>query len=153
MTLLHDAYTALLSGLTHRTGNEIHWHDGDGCPITVEPIDVDSDSYIVRRYRESGSLNSEVHYCHNQRHGKDTVRHKNGQLMWEKNYHRGQIHGKSVCWNPNGQKNWEEDWYKGKRHGKHMWWNNDGSLFEEKYYIYDCQVIPEEWKQHNEPTA
>jgi len=62
MTLLHDAYTALLAGLTHRTGNEIHWHDEDGNPITVEPVDVESCICRVRSYYEDGSLCWEKDY-------------------------------------------------------------------------------------------
>jgi hypothetical protein len=40
MSILHDAYIALLSGLTYRTGNEIYWYDEYNNPITIEPIDI-----------------------------------------------------------------------------------------------------------------
>jgi len=96
MTLLHDAYTALLSGLTHRTGNEIHWYDNNGCPITVEPIDVQAGSYVVRRYREDGGLNYEERYLQNQLHGKSTYWYCKGQKQYELNYHHSQRHGKSM---------------------------------------------------------
>jgi hypothetical protein len=48
MTLLHDAYAALLAGLTTKTGNEINWEDKSGKLITVEPLDIKISTYIVR---------------------------------------------------------------------------------------------------------
>ena len=90
MTLLHDAYTALLAGLTHRTNNEIHWENEWGYPITVEPIDIEQCKYIVRRYYD------------------------NGQKWWERGYQNGQRHGKNIGWYFNGQKWWEEEWQNGK---------------------------------------
>ena len=55
MTLLHDAYTAWLAGITTKTGNEIHWEDEDGNPITIEPVDVSKEKYILRGYYSSGN--------------------------------------------------------------------------------------------------
>jgi hypothetical protein len=52
MNLLYDAYVALLSGITYKTGNEIHWHDKIGNPITLEPIDIKKKRYIVRYYKD-----------------------------------------------------------------------------------------------------
>jgi len=82
MTLLHDAYTALLDGLTHKTGNEIHWYDEHGNSITVEPVDVEQERYVVRYYRKGGSLDLEENYQQEQLHGKSIVWHLNGNLEW-----------------------------------------------------------------------
>jgi len=129
MTLLHDAYTALLSGLTHKTGNEIHWHDEDGYPITVEPIDVDAETYVVRHYRES-----------------------NGDLYWEGRYQKKQLHGKSTGWHPNGQKYWEEGYRQGQLH-ESIEWGEDGTLMCELYYINGYWVTPEKLGKHNDTTT
>ena len=90
MTLLHDAYTALLAGLTYKTNNEIHWEDERGRPITVEPIDMEQCKYIVRRYWE------------------------NGQKRWEDECQNGLPHGKYIGWHENGQKHWESEYQNGK---------------------------------------
>jgi len=129
MSLLHDAYTALLSGLTHKTGNEIHWYNKDGCPITVEPIDIESESYMVRRYREDGSL------------------------RWEINYLQDQPHGKCLGWHYNGQLHWETDYVNGQRHGKHIGWSREGEKSFEYHYINDLSTTLEEWEQHDDSTT
>jgi len=84
MSLLHDAYTALLSGLTTKTGNEINWEDEEGEPITVEPIDINKEIYKVRHYWP------------------------NGNKHWEIDYQKGQIHGKQIEWRENGEVKLEE---------------------------------------------
>jgi len=111
MSLLHDVYTALLSGLAYKIGNEIHWHDEYGHPITVEPIDVESESYVVRYYGEDGSLE------------------------WEENYHQNQLHCKSFRWYSNGQKFLEEGYYQDQLHGKYIRRHKDGTFWYEQHYI------------------
>jgi len=131
MNLLHDAYTALLAGLTHRTGNEIHWVGRLGDPITVEPVDVSAGSYIVRCYNEYGSLWEETDYFQNQRHGRFIWYHPNGQKRWEKYYHQNLLHGKCVGWYPNGQIRWEKHYHHGQLHGQDIEWHNNGyKIFE-----------------------
>ena len=70
MTILHDVYVALLSGLAYKTGNEIHWVDERNSPVTVEPIDTEECRYVVRRYYSNGSKSWEREY-------------QNGQLIKE----------------------------------------------------------------------
>ena len=110
MSLLHDAYTALLSGLTTKTGNEIHWQDKKGNPITIEPIDVSKNKYIIRRY------------------------YSNGKKWWEDNYQNGQLHGKSIGWHENGNKWREEEWLNGQLHGKYTEWHYDGNKYRQDDY-------------------
>lgn len=62
MSLLHDVYTALLSGLTYKTGNEIHWYDKNGNQITVEPKNTGNNDYIIRRYHDNGNIYWEMKY-------------------------------------------------------------------------------------------
>jgi len=153
MSLLHDAYTALLSGLTHRTGKEINWHDSVGNPITVEPINVESESYVVRYYREDGGLWREENYMQSKLHGKYRWRYPNGQLHWEEDYVNGQRHGKFIWWHENGQEHVRENYVDGKPHGKSMWWHEDGTLRYEYYYIHGHTVTLEEWDGHNDATT
>jgi len=177
MTLLHDAYTALLSGLTHRTGNEIHWHDENGHPITVEPVDVEVGSYVVKYYREDGNLYWEIHYLQDQRHGKSIGWYENGQLQWETGYHQGQMHGKDIKWYTNGQLYWEINYIQKQRHGKSIFWDKSGQtrweidyhqdqlhgksimlhsngvLIYEDYYINGRLVTHKEWERYNESIA
>jgi antitoxin component YwqK of YwqJK toxin-antitoxin module len=134
MTLLHDAYVAWMSGLTHKTGNEIHWQDENGKPITVGPISVAECKYVVRHYYENGQKHWEANYHQDLRHGKYIGWHKNGQKYWEIDYHQGQRHGKVIRWYENGQKHWEEDYYQDQRHGKDIRWYKDGQkCWEEEY--------------------
>jgi len=177
MTLLHDAYIALLSGLTYKTGDEIHWHDENVDPITVELFDVEAYRYIVRRYREDDSLCIEKNYLKDQLHGKSIGWYDNGELHWEADYAKGKLHGKYRWWDPNGQLKWEKDclngklhgnctwWHpngqlhceadyaKGKLHGKDRGWHGDGTLWYEEHYINGSRVTREYWEQHNESTT
>jgi len=177
MTLLHNAYTALLSGLTHRTGKEIHWHDEDGYPITVEPVDVERESCVVRYYGNDSSLcieknylqdqlhgkstywyckgqkQYELNYHYNQRHNKSMSWYENGQLKWELNYVSGQLHGKYIWWYPNGQLRWVTGYNQDQRHGQCTMWREDGTLRGEDYYINGRKATREQWEQHNEPTT
>ena len=114
MSILHDAYTALLSGLTTKTGNEIHWEDKDGKPITIEPIDVENERYIVRYYYPNGQKDWEAEYQNDQLHGKSIRWYENGQKYWETDYQNNQLHGKSIGWYENGQKSWERDYQNGQ---------------------------------------
>jgi len=153
MNLLHDAYTALLSGITYRTGSEIHWHNKYGHLITVEPVDVERESYIVRYYYENGSLDLEENYSQRQLHGKYTSWYKNGQKCWEEDYVNGQLHGKCIEWYESGQKEWETNYVNDQKHGKSAVWSKDGTLIHETYYIHGRIATREEWKRYNESTT
>ena len=79
MSLLHDAYVALLSGLTTQNNrNEIYWKNNFGKPITIEIIDAETEIYIVRGY-------------YGMYHGK-----------WESCYKGDELHGIQKMWDRNG---------------------------------------------------
>jgi antitoxin component YwqK of YwqJK toxin-antitoxin module len=134
MTILHDAYVALLSGLTTKTNNEIHWEDENGAPITVELISVAECKYVIRRYYNSGQIRKEVNYHQDLRHGKDNGWYKSGQKKWEDNYYQGQQHGKNIGWYDGGQKCYEIDYHQGQRHGKYIEWRKNGRKWWEEEY-------------------
>ena len=134
MTLLHDAYTALLSGLTTKTGNEIHWQNKFGEDITVEPIDVSKEKYIVRRYYPNENKEYEVEYQNGKLHGKSIYWWQNGNKHWEQEYQNGQRHGKYIGWDENGNKKLESGWQNGQFHGKHIGWDENGNKIWEFEY-------------------
>ena len=139
MTLLHDAYTAWLSGLTHKTGNEIHWENKYGNPITVELIDAEQEKYIVRDYWENGNVMWEEEYQNSQPHGKNIGWHYNGNKLWEVEYQNGQPHGKNIGWHDNGNKQWEGEYQNGQPHGKSIgWYENGNVMWEEEYQNGEC---------------
>ena len=137
MSLLHDAYTALLSGLTTKTGNEINWEDENKNPITVEPIDINKEIYKARYYRPNGNKCREIDYQKDQLHGKDIAWWESGTKHWETDYQKGQRHGKDIEWYKSGNKRWEIDYQKGQCHGKHIRWNENGKVKSEKLYEND----------------
>jgi antitoxin component YwqK of YwqJK toxin-antitoxin module len=114
MSLLHDVYTALLSGLTYKTGNEIHWNDKNGNPITIEPIDINQNKYIIRRYFKNGQKHWETEYQNGKRHGKSINWYESGNKWFEAKYQNGKLHGKNIYWYENGNKAYEHKYQNGK---------------------------------------
>jgi len=175
--ILHDAYAALLAGVTYRTGNEIHWYDENGHQITVEPVDVERESYKIRYYRRDGGLKYETDYLQGKIHGKSVAWYIHGQKYWEADYCQGKLHGKNISWHTNGQIRLEEyycqnqrhgkhiafysngqaqleaNYYKGQRHGLSITWCSDGQLYSKCYYINGDWATLEEWEQHNDSTT
>jgi antitoxin component YwqK of YwqJK toxin-antitoxin module len=91
MNLLHDAYTALLSGLTYKTGNEIHWKSEYGSPVTVEPVDIEKCRYIVRYYYPNGQVKHKIEYQNGKLHGKYIGWYNNGYKAYEYEYQDGKL--------------------------------------------------------------
>jgi len=82
MTLLHDAMTAYLAGLTTKLNEkEIWWQNESGFKVTVELVDTDSEQYIVRRYYDNGNLWWQDNYCKDKRHGSCIDYLENGDLL------------------------------------------------------------------------
>jgi antitoxin component YwqK of YwqJK toxin-antitoxin module len=134
MNLLHDAYTALLSGLTYKTGNEIHWNDENGNLITVEPIDIKKCRYIVRYYYPNRQVEHKIEYQNDKRHGKGVGRYKNGEKSFEYEYQSGKPHGKYIGWYENGNKEYEYEYQNGRLYGKYIWWSKNGKKENEYEY-------------------
>jgi len=85
MSTLHDAYTALLSGLTYKKNGKIKWiknsHD-----IWITIIDVDKEEYYLEYD------NGDKHWFQKeQRHRLDgpAVEYPNGDTLW---YRKGKLH-------------------------------------------------------------
>ena len=135
MTILHDVYIALLSGLTHKTGNEIHWQSEDNYPITIEPVNIEQCKYIIRTYN-NGKINWETEYKNGKKHGKSAGWYCNGQKAWEDEYKNGQLHGTSMSWRMDGQKYLEIEYQNGQQHGKSMRWNHIGQKYLEVEFEY-----------------
>ena len=134
MSILHDAYTALLAGLTHKTGNEIHWQDNNNNPITIEPIDAENERYIVRTYYSNGQKYHETEYQNNIRHGKHIEWFENGEKSAEREYENDRPHGKHIEWYNKDNRYSEYEYCHGKRHGKFIWFDLLGNkTFETEY--------------------
>ena len=134
MTLLHDAYTAWLSGITTKTGNEIHWQDEKGYPITIEPVDVSKGKYIVRHYYSNGNKYLEEEYQNEKLHGKCFGWYISRNKSWEQEYQNGQPHGKSIDWYESGNKYREDEYQNGRLYGKSIGWDDGGNkLWESEY--------------------
>ena len=127
MSLLHDAYVALLAGLTTKTGEEIHWKGKYGESLTIEPIDIETEKYIVREYRKNGGKRWEDEYQYNKLHGKTTRWYENGNKQFEIRCKNNIRHGKSTWWNPNGNKKCESEYQNGELHGKVIVWDSNGN--------------------------
>lgn len=143
MTLLHDAYVALLSGLTTRKNeSEIWWHDRYGLDITVEPLDAAEETYIVRHY-DGVSLISESHYKSHRRHGPYLQWGFHGQLECRANYADGQIHGTLERFYSSGQRFSQADYVHGVRHGVHYEWGEEGQLLNKHSYMHGARHGPQ----------
>jgi len=126
MTLLHDAYVALLSGLTTRKNErEIWWHNHNGLKVTVEPIDINTGIYVIRNYKKDGGIYWERHYLHDQVHGRCREWYPSGCIWIEHHYQYNQLHGKTTRYHENG-------------------------LFKtERYYIHGEEATQEQWERYN----
>ena len=47
MNFLHDAYTALLAGLTHKENGKIKWVDQHDDDIWITTLDIDKEEYYI----------------------------------------------------------------------------------------------------------
>jgi len=115
MSLLHDAYTALLSGLTYKENGKIRWANENNRDIWITIIDVNKEKYYVEYIN-------------------------NGDKYWYQNGLRHRVDGPSTeC--SNGYKEWCQN---GKLHrldgpalelanGSKGWYVNGNCLFEEEF--------------------
>ncbi len=128
--------TAYLSGLTTtKNEKEIWWQDGFGDKITVELVDADLETYIVRRYSEHNyTLLYEVNFKKDQRHGPSKSYYGDGNLWIENNYLRDKRHGLCKEYSKNGRVFAEYNYHKDKLHGLCKYYNSrSGKIREEKY--------------------
>jgi len=141
MTLLHDAMTAYLAGLTtNRTEKEIWWENERGDKLTVELVNSRWEKYIVRQYYDNGNLWWEENYLKDKLHGLNKTCYKNGNLVHEINYRKNQRHGLCRwCWE-NGNPRWKQNYYKGKLHGLCRAYYENGNLKAEYNYNHGKQI-------------
>ena len=129
MSLLHDAYTALLSGLTYKENGKIKWVDEWGNDIWITIIDTDKEEY----YCEYAN-GDKFWYQEGKLHRLDgpAVERTDGNKLWFQN---GQLHrlGGPAVEYTSGNKCWYQ---KGKRHridgpaveqanGNKVWYQED----------------------------
>ena len=159
MTILHDAHTALLSGLTTYHPNhsqEIMCKDENGCNVTVEPINADMETYIVRHYFDHDG------YCGCDYQGRHQPRQPYIPLDIEGEYHApdgpyrpnksfmvgvgAQPSSPHKNWYGNGQLKYEHLYQAGKLHGIGKGWYKSGELrFEEPYQEGKAHGVCKGW--------
>ena len=72
-------------------------------PITVEILDVDTESYILRRYHDNGQPGYQLRYQNGKRHGTSEWWYEDGQLACQEGYQNGELHGVRKHWNMDGK--------------------------------------------------
>ena len=109
---LKKLLTERLSGIAKYKENtkEICTKNKYGRPITIEILDVDTETYIVRRYYD------------------------NGKLWYQDKYQNGKLHGTCKRWHKNGKLRWEYEYQNGKEHGTWKGWYKDGQLWYQREY-------------------
>ena len=113
---LQKLLTELFSGIAQYKPNtkEIYTKDIYGRPITVEILDVDNESYIVRSYHDNGKLWYQEEYQNGKRHGTSKYWDNKGQLRWQEEYQNGKEHGICKGWRKNGQLWYQQEFQNGK---------------------------------------
>ena len=88
---LKKLLTEQLSGITQYKPNtkEIYTKDIYGNPITVEILDANTETYIVREYYDSGQLRLQYEYQNGKPHGTWKYWYSNGQLWHQLEYQNG----------------------------------------------------------------
>ena len=140
MSLLHDAYTALLSGLTHKENGKIRWANENNRDIWITIIDVNKEKYYVE-YINNGD---KYWYQNGLRHRLDgpAIEHSNGDKVW---YQEGKLHrldGPAVdC--DNGDKFWYQNYKLHRLDGPAIEWA-DGIKY---WYINGKELTEEEFER------
>ncbi len=136
MTLLRDAMTAYLSGLTtKKTDKEIWWENKRGEKITVELVDADLEKYIVRHYHENGNLMFEDNFIKDLLCGVGKMCDINGNTELEYECYDGKFHGFYRCYWCDGNIRTELLYKNGLLHGLCKYYNEDGILTNTIKYI------------------
>jgi len=108
MTLLHDAYTAYLAGLTTEIKAGILWKDEHGINVVIKIIDAKKETYRVRYYHKNGTVVNEKHYKGNFLHGQSIERYTSGKIKKISNFNKGIECKFSIVYDKFGQKIIEE---------------------------------------------
>ena len=159
MSLLHDAYTALLAGLTYKENGKIKWVDETDNNVWITIIDVDKEEYICEydNYNKYWYQNDRYH-----RVDGPAVEGSNDYKAWLQNDKLHRLDGPAI--ESNFSKEWHQNgllhrldgpaieyadggkaWYKnGKFHrldgpaiewtdGNKRWYINGNGLAEEEF--------------------
>ena len=102
MTILHDALTALLAGITQYKPNtkEIEWEDKYGYPCTIESLG--DEKYVVRYYYANDNLLWEIPYRAGLREGVEKIYYTNDNLWREIPFKAGLKDGMERRYDKNG---------------------------------------------------
>jgi len=88
---LSDMYASLLSGLTTRKNDKEIWWNIHGLTCTIEIIDINNCSYIMRRYNRDGSIYEYCDYVNDRPHGRHQRWNRYGKAILDANYANGNL--------------------------------------------------------------
>lgn len=115
------------SGLLKKKTDSEFWFEGlAGTPCTIEPIDINKQSFIYRRYFDSGAIYLEAYCVGMKYHGVYREFYENGGMEKYAVYVQDKLEGEVCGWFPNGQIAYIENYKNDKLHGKYFEWVDDG---------------------------
>ena len=131
---LQKLLTELFSGIAQYkpSTKEIYTKDIHGDPITVEILDAET--YIVRRYYNSGKLYFQYEYQNGKLHGTNKVWYENGQIRYQHKCQNGKLHGIWKYWHKNGKLWWQHKYQNGELHGTSKEWDKNGQLWHQQEF-------------------
>lgn len=134
MSLLQEAMMAFISGLTTKKGNEIKWQNATGLDITIEPINIEQEEYIIRRYYDNGNKHFETAYRGDKKHGKSLCWDEKGQKVFEMSHIDDKKHGTLERWDNKGIRIERREYNNGLMNGEHITWDIRGKIKDIKKY-------------------
>lgn len=120
-----------------RGGSQVVWYEAGRKHIDGQSHmagEISRDSFDVLELKWTSTKVDE--YPHEERCGRWTAWHTNGQKKLEGSYVEGQAEGRYTWWHENGQKRAEGEYLSGKRHGSWRWWHENGRKRMEGEFEY-----------------
>lgn len=116
MSLLTDAYAALLAGLTDKDGDLINW-ERDKKPVQIQIIDLDQEEYVVSKKYHNGKIAFSEGFKGDTPHGEHISYFSDGALARISQYKDGLKDGVSKSFYYDGTVKREAHHKAGVRHG------------------------------------
>jgi antitoxin component YwqK of YwqJK toxin-antitoxin module len=109
----------------------------NGLPSKIEYFKMEGDSQVLVkhvRFYNTGEKQEEGGFLGNERNGRWTYWHENGNKWSEASYKNGILHGKSTVWFDNGKIRYTGNYINGKTDGVWTYYATDGSKVKEMYF-------------------
>lgn len=133
MSLLTDAYAALLAGLTNKDGELINW-ERDNKPVQIEVVDLDNEEYIVHKKYHNGKASLAEGFKGDLPHGDHISYFSDGVLSKIFQYKDGQLDGVAKSFYYDGSVKREAHYREGVQHGVTRSRHKDSGYYQENVY-------------------